>query len=49
MSTCILVGDVLDGLFTLADASIDMCVTSPPYWGIARLRYGRLARRRPDV
>jgi len=34
----ILHGDVRDGLRTLPDASVQMCVTSPPYW---RLRdYG---------
>ena len=30
----ILVGDVLDGLRSLPDASVHCCVTSPPYWGL---------------
>ena len=30
----ILIGDVLDGLRTLADGSARCCVTSPPYWGL---------------
>jgi DNA modification methylase len=30
----ILVGDVLEMLATLPDASIHCCVTSPPYWGL---------------
>ena len=34
MSCCILVGDALDGLKTLPDASVQCCVTSPPYWGL---------------
>ena len=27
-------GDVLTGLATLEDESIQTCVTSPPYWGL---------------
>ena len=30
----ILVGDVIDGLRSLPDASVHCCVTSPPYWGL---------------
>lgn len=30
----ILVGDVIDGLRTLPDASVHCAVTSPPYWGL---------------
>ena len=30
----VLVGDVRDGLRTLADNSVHCCVTSPPYWGL---------------
>jgi DNA modification methylase len=30
----ILVGDVLDGLRSLPDGSVQCCVTSPPYWGL---------------
>lgn len=30
----VIVGDVRDGLRTLADNSIHCCVTSPPYWGL---------------
>jgi len=33
-SVCILVGHVIDQLRTLPDASVQMCVTSPPYWGL---------------
>ena len=28
----IIQGDVLGGLRTLPDASIQTCITSPPYW-----------------
>lgn len=28
------VGDVMDGLASLADSSVHCCVTSPPYWGL---------------
>jgi DNA modification methylase len=34
VSVEILIGDALEQLRTLPDASIDMCVTSPPYWGL---------------
>jgi DNA modification methylase len=34
MTTQILIGDALEQLRTLPDASVDMCVTSPPYWGL---------------
>ena len=34
MSQRVLVGDVLEGLSTLADCSVQCCVTSPPYWGL---------------
>jgi len=27
-------GNVLDELKTLPDESVNMCVTSPPYWGL---------------
>ena len=27
-------GDVLDVLKTLPDGSVDVCITSPPYWGL---------------
>lgn len=30
----ILIGDVLDGLRSLPDGSVQCCVTSPPYWGL---------------
>lgn len=30
----VLIGDVRDGLRTLADNSVHCCVTSPPYWGL---------------
>lgn len=29
-----IVGDVIDGLRTLPDESVQCCVTSPPYWGL---------------
>jgi len=32
--TRVLVGDVLDRLRELPDASVHCCVTSPPYWGL---------------
>jgi DNA modification methylase len=34
MSVQILIGDCLDILPTLPDASVNCCVTSPPYWGL---------------
>jgi len=34
MAVRILVSDVMDGLATLADDSVDCVVTSPPYWGL---------------
>lgn len=34
MSYQILTGDVLEQLATLADESVQCCVTSPPYWGL---------------
>lgn len=30
----VIVGDVIDGLRTLPDNSVQCCVTSPPYWGL---------------
>src|SRR3989304_10482858 len=30
----LMVGHVLDKLRTLPDASVQMCCTSPPYWGL---------------
>ena len=30
----LLIGDVLDKLKELEDKSVNMCVTSPPYWGL---------------
>jgi len=30
----IIIGDVIDGLRTLDDGSVQCCVTSPPYWGL---------------
>jgi len=30
----IIEGDVIDGLRTMADESVNCCVTSPPYWGL---------------
>lgn len=30
----LLVGDALDRLRELPDASVQTCVTSPPYWGL---------------
>ena len=30
----IICADALDGLKSLADESVDMCVTSPPYYGL---------------
>jgi hypothetical protein len=30
----VIIGDVRDGLRTLADNSVQCCVTSPPYWGL---------------
>ena len=30
----IICADALDGLKSLADNSVDMCVTSPPYYGL---------------
>ena len=30
----IIQGDVLDGLRTMPDESVNCCVTSPPYWGL---------------
>jgi DNA modification methylase len=30
----VLVGDALEQLRTLPDASVQCCVTSPPYWGL---------------
>jgi len=30
----VIVGDVIDGLRTLPDNSIQCCVTSPPYWAL---------------
>lgn len=32
----ILIGDVLAGLATLGDGTVQTCVTSPPYWGLRR-------------
>ena len=32
----ILIGDVMAGLATLPDQSVNACVTSPPYWGLRR-------------
>ena len=34
MKIDILNGDCLDMMATLPDESVDMCVTSPPYWGL---------------
>ena len=34
MRQTILQGDVLDGLATLPDESVQCCVTYPPYWGL---------------
>ena len=34
MTYRILIGDVFDGLRALPDASVQCCVTSPPYWGL---------------
>jgi DNA modification methylase len=34
VSVQLLVGDALETLRTLPDESVDMCVTSPPYWGL---------------
>ena len=34
MQIDILNGDCLDMMATLPDESVDMCVTSPPYWGL---------------
>lgn len=34
MTTTILVGDAVDQLRTLPDASVHCCVTSPPYWNL---------------
>lgn len=34
MKIDILIGDCLDMMATLPDESVDMCVTSPPYWGL---------------
>lgn len=34
MSVTILPGDCLDVMGTMPDASVQMCVTSPPYWGL---------------
>jgi DNA modification methylase len=33
-STRIILGDCIEGLRTLPDASVHCCVTSPPYWGL---------------
>lgn len=41
MTVTILQGDVLAVLATLADESIDCCVTSPPYWGLRDYGTGR--------
>lgn len=32
--TDIRIGNVLDELPKIPDASIDLCLTSPPYWGL---------------
>jgi DNA modification methylase len=34
MNATILTGDVIEQLRTLPDASVQCCVTSPPYWGL---------------
>jgi DNA modification methylase len=34
MTIQIINSDVLEGLATLADGSVNCCVTSPPYWGL---------------
>ena len=34
MTTRILLGDALETLRTLPDASVHCCITSPPYWGL---------------
>ena len=34
MRNVILCGDVIDKLKTIPDEYVDMCVTSPPYWGL---------------
>lgn len=34
MKWSILIGDAMEQLRTLPDASVDCCVTSPPYWGL---------------
>ncbi len=34
LSWRVLIGDVRDRLATLPDASVQCCVTSPPYWGL---------------
>lgn len=34
MTLTILQGDVFEQIATLPDASIDLCITSPPYWGL---------------
>ena len=33
--------DVLDGLRTLPDSSVQCCVTSPPYWGLRNYGTGK--------
>ncbi|MGD9496249.1 MAG: hypothetical protein AB7Y46_08060 [Armatimonadota bacterium] len=32
----LLIGDALTRLREVPDASVDLCVTSPPYWGLRR-------------
>jgi len=38
----ILVGDAMDKLKELPDESVDMVVTSPPYWGLKRFTIRRM-------
>ena len=35
------IGDCLDVLTTFPDESIDMCITSPPYWNILNQKRSR--------
>ncbi len=45
----ILVGDALAQLRTLADESVHMCCTSPPYWGLRQYFFDKASVVRDDL
>ena len=49
MTADILVGDSLERLKTLPDATVNTCVTSPPYYGLRQYLFDKAVIRRYNL